>query len=85
MTKLTIKELYDQCKVQSTLKVMDAKTGYILCRNFNPNKHLTIGELTVSALWADISVSSQEFSKFVTLVLCVYAYKSCVGKDNSND
>lgn len=82
---MTVKELYNQCKVQSTLKVMDAKTGYILCRNFNPNKHLTIDELTVSALWADISVSGQEFSRYATPVLCVYAYKSCAGKEDNND
>lgn len=82
---MTVKELYNQCKVQSTLKVMDAGTGRILCRNFNPNKHLAIGKLTVSALWAGISVSSQEFSEYVTPVLCVYAYKSCVGKEDNND
>lgn len=82
---MTVKELYNQCKVQSTLKVMDAKTGYILCRNFNPNKHLAIGELTISALWADINVSSQEFSRYVTPVLCVYAYESCVGKVCKNN
>ena len=82
---MTIKELYNQCKIQSTLKVMDAGTGRILCCNFNPDKHSGIGELTVSALWANISVSSQEFSKYVTPVLCVYAYESCVGKENNNN
>lgn len=82
---MTVKELYNQCKVQSTLKVMDAGTGYILCRNFNPNKHLAIGELTISALWADISISGQEFSKYVTPVLCIYAYESCLRKEDNND
>lgn len=70
---MTVSELFDRCKVQSTLKVMSAFNGKVLCHNFNPEKHKEIGERRVSTVWADILVRDTGFGHYASPIMCVYA------------
>lgn len=70
---MTVAELFEKCKVQSTLKVMSAFNGKVLCRNFNPERHREIGERRVSAVWADIEVRESGFGHYANPIMCVYA------------
>lgn len=70
---MTVSELYEKCKVQSTLKVMSAFNGKVLCHNFNSEKHKAIGERSVCAVWADILVRDAGFGHYASPIMCVYA------------
>lgn len=70
---MTVAELFNKCKVQSTLKVMSAFNGKVLCHNFNPEKHKEIGERCVHAVWADIAVRETGFEHYARPIMCVYA------------
>lgn len=68
---MTVSELFDKC--ESTLKVMSAYNGKVLCHRFIPEKHKEIGERRVSAVWADIVVKDTGFEHYARPIMCVYA------------
>lgn len=70
---MTVSELFEKCKVQSTLKVMSAFNGKVLCHNFNPEKHEEIGNRRVECVFADIVVRESGFGHYASPVMCVYA------------
>lgn len=58
---------------QTSMKVMSAYNGKVLCHRFDPEKHPSIGEREVSSVWADLRILDGAFSKQCTPMLCVYA------------
>lgn len=69
---MTVEELYKGCRVESTLKVMSAYNGRVLCYGFNPEKHKEIGERKVRAIWADIAVRESGFEHYARPIMCAY-------------
>lgn len=71
---MTVLEMYQQCKIQSNLKVMSGYNGKVLCHNFNPNndKHKEIGKREILSLWADIVTVGHGYSSYARPVMCAY-------------
>lgn len=58
---------------QTSMKVMSAYNGKVLCHRFDTKKHREIGEREVRAVCADLCILNGAFSKQCTPMLCVYA------------
>lgn len=57
----------------TSLKVMSAYNGKVLCHRFDPNNHKEIGEREVKSVFADLRILDGVFGKQCTPLLCVYA------------
>lgn len=68
---MTVAEL--EKVAHTSLKVMSAYNGKVLCHRFDPNTHKEIGEREVKSVWADLRILDGAFSKQCTPLLCVYA------------
>lgn len=58
---------------QTSMKVMSAHNGKVLCHRFDAEKHRAIGEREVRAVCADLCILNGAFSKQCAPMLCVYA------------
>lgn len=58
---------------QTSMKVMSAYDGKVLCHRFDPDKHKAIGEREVRSAWADLRILDGAFGKQATAMICVYA------------
>jgi len=68
---MTVAEL---AKVTETsMKVMSAYNGKVLCHRFDPGKHKEIGEREVRSVWADLDILNGAFGKQAKALICVYA------------
>lgn len=68
---MIVKELSEM--VQSTLEVKSAYNGKVLCKSFNPKKHLEIAERTVLNIWAEIRVTNGSgYGSFARPVICAF-------------
>ena len=69
---MTLSEFYEHhCK--SDLKVLSAFNGKVLCRNFNPQKHVEIADREVHSVWAEIVVTTRcSFGNYAKPIICVY-------------
>lgn len=69
---MTVNEFSKLCK--STLRVMSAYNGKILCYNYTTNseKHAEIGKREVLDIWSDIIVTDSGFGHYATPILCAY-------------
>lgn len=86
---MTVSEL---AKVmQTSIKVMSAYNGKVLCHRFNPEKHKEIGERQTDCVWADLQIVEGVFGKQVKAIICCYAdgtkelfekYSETMGEDN---
>ena len=57
----------------TSVKVMSAYNGKVLCHRFDPEKHKEIGEREVKTVWADFKSSDCGSHKTIIPMLCVYA------------
>lgn len=78
---MTVNELYDNCRLQSPLKILDSCTGKVLCYRFNPEKHPNIGNFEIISLWSDINISGDAFSRYASPMLCAFVYRKGMVKN----
>ena len=71
---MTVNEFFKYyCK--SDLKVMSGYNGKILCKRFNPKRHIEIGEREVAAVWAEIEVTKPSgYRQSATPIICAYVH-----------
>ena len=69
---MTVKELYDSIKIKSSLRILSAYNGKILCYEYKPHKHVELGEREIVALWSDIVVQNFSYGHSACPVLCMY-------------
>lgn len=58
---------------QTSMKVMSAYNGKVLCQRFDPKKHKAIGEREVASVWADLVILKDVFGNQAKPIICVYA------------
>lgn len=72
---MTVNEFFKYyCK--NDLKVMSGYNGKILCKRFNPKKHVEIGKREIVAVWAEIETEKQHgfgYKHYATPIICAYA------------
>lgn len=69
---MTVKEFVDTMRVESTLKVLSGYNGKVVCRDFNKNKHIDIGEREIISVFADLLIKDIGFGKHAYPIICVY-------------
>lgn len=69
---MKLNEFYETLNFHSLLEVRSAFNGKILCRKFDPQKHMEIGERELVSMWADTRKHSNNPGEWVYPVLCCY-------------
>lgn len=65
-------EFYEEY-CQGKLKVMSAYNGKILCKRFDPEKHIEVGERELSTIWAEIEAPKHGgFNQFAMPIIFAY-------------
>lgn len=87
---MRLNELYEAISFHSLLEVRSAFNGKILCKKFDPQKHVEIGERELVSMWADTRKHSNNPSEWIYPVLCCYVdggpeYEKEALKDGKND
>ena len=68
---MVVNDLYELC--QTTLKIMSGYNGKILCKSFDPKKHINVGEREVIAIWAGFEETKMTgFRTYVCPIVCAY-------------
>lgn len=58
---------------RSRLKVLSAYNGIVLCKAFDPKKHIKIGEREVCSFWAECVINkSISYGNTAQPIICVY-------------
>ena len=70
---MTVQEFFDTCQCRSKLRVKSAYNGKILCYEYNPKKHLEIGQRAVTSIWADMQVIDNGFGNYALPYICCFA------------
>lgn len=70
---MTVLELYETLSSETSLKVLSAYNGKLLCSKFNEKKHAKIGERSVIKAWAEISTRKLGYGNTAYPIVCVYA------------
>ena len=64
----------DLAKIMKTsIKVMSAYNGKVLCHRFDQEKHKEIGERETDCVWADLQIIEGPFGKQAKAIICCYA------------
>lgn len=71
---MTVNEFFETyCK--SRLKIMSGYNGKVLCKAFNPKKHIEIGRREITHIWAEIEATkAMAFSNISLPILCAYVH-----------
>lgn len=66
--------VYDFNKmVHGTLEVKSAYNGKILCKNYIPSRHKTVGERIITSIWSEVRATKCEgFHNIARPIICVY-------------
>lgn len=67
---MTVNEYMDICR--SSLKVLSAYNGRVLCASFDPTKHTAIGERKIISVWSDVKLVRGNFGQYTTPIMCCY-------------
>lgn len=59
--------------VRTSIKVMSAYNGKVLCHRFDPEKHKEIGERKTDCVWADLVIVESCFGRQAKAIVCCYA------------
>ena len=70
---MTVLELFNQCEIKSELRVLSAYNSKILCYDFDPERHLKIGQREVRNVWADMVIKEMPFGKYAVPIICAFA------------
>ena len=73
---MTINEFYNAGEMfhcTSTIKVLSAYNGKVLCKCFDPKKHTEIGKRELRTFWADMEVSRMGYSVYAHPIICCHA------------
>lgn len=58
---------------RSELKVLSGYNGIVLCKSFDPKKHIKIGEREVLSIWAECRTNkNMSFGNIAIPIICVY-------------
>ncbi len=68
---MTVAEFAGNCK--STVKVMSAFNGKILCHKYDDQKHQEIGQRVVRSFCADIKCKDDGYGSIARPYICVFA------------
>lgn len=69
---MTVDELSVLCR--SELKVLSGYNGIVLCKSFDPKKHIKIGEREVISIWAECRTNkNMSYGNIAIPIVCVYA------------
>lgn len=70
---MTLEELYDaNIDFYSPIEVRSAYNGKVLCRKFDPQKHMEIAKRELLSMWADTKKSNNDPGGWIYTVLCCY-------------
>ena len=67
---MKVKEYAKLCR--STLKVLSAYNGKVLCFVFDETKHLEIAEREITSVWAEIKVTDSSFGNYAKPIMCAF-------------
>ena len=71
MEILTVGDFAKIC--QTDIKVMSGFNGKVLCKRFNPKKHIEIASREIVSVWSEIRVSKHiGYSNAAFAEICVY-------------
>lgn len=69
---MTVNEFF-KIYCRSGLKIMSGYNGKILCKRFNPKRHMEIGEREITVVWAEIEVTKPSGCRqSATPIICAY-------------
>lgn len=52
---IKLKDFAHYCK--TPIKVKGSRTGKIMCKHFDPKKHINLGEKTIISFWSEIETT----------------------------
>lgn len=81
---MTVLELYETLSSETSLKVLSAYNGKLLCSKFNEKKHAKIGEREVVKAWAEIFVRKVAYGNMAYPIVCAYARPEWEKEHNGN-
>ena len=55
-----------------SLKLFSAYNDKLLCKSFNPQKHVELAEREILSIWADVEVTKGANSKMLYPIICAY-------------
>lgn len=67
---MDLKELSEM--TETKIKVLDARSGKVLCHAYDPNKHTDLSDRDVRIFWADIQVVKSVFGDYARPIICAY-------------
>jgi hypothetical protein len=68
---MVVKELAEVLK--TTIKIMDARDGRVLCYRYNASKHINLADREILSVWAEIDVhSGGGFHSMARPNICAY-------------
>ena len=67
---MTVAELAKASK--TTIKVLSARTGRVLCHRFVAEAHEKIGNTETNCVWADLRIIDSIFGKHAEAIICCY-------------
>ena len=69
---MTVIEFYEEyCR--SSLKIKSAYNGKVLCKDFNPEKHIEVGKREITTVWAEIETSKPRgFGNISRPIMCAF-------------
>lgn len=70
---MNLNDLYEAgINFYSPIEVRSGYNGKVLCRNFDPQKHMEIAKRELLSMWADTKKSNNDSSGWIYTVLCCY-------------
>lgn len=66
---MTVNELSNYCKAD--IKVISGFNDKILCKRFDKDKHIEIGEREVLQIWSELEIHNSIWGNYAESIICV--------------